>query len=144
MAGFLDRRGTPSPVARRGSPEPSILTIPDKTTIVGTVDHEGAVQVDGLVRGDITAEAVVLSRYGTVAGTIVAATVDVSGGVSGAIFAEKLVLKAGCDVEGEICYRELVLEDGSYFEGKSRPNQRPLDIAPASSIGEVRPGGRKG
>jgi cytoskeletal protein CcmA (bactofilin family) len=70
-----------------------------------------------------------ISKYGTVAGTIVARDVTVSGGVSGSIFAERLVLKPACDVEGEICYRELALEDGSYFEGKSKPHQRPLDMA---------------
>ena len=49
-----------------------------------------------------------------------------------AIFAEALVLKANSHVEGEICYRELALEQGSYFEGKSRPHDNPLDMADAA------------
>lgn len=137
MPGFLARRGTP-PAAERSLPrEISGLTICSKTTIAGTVEHDGAVEVDGFVRGDIRADSVVVSRYGTVMGTIVAGTVVVLGGVSGTIFAEKLVLKPACDVEGEICYRELALEDGSYFEGKSRPSQKPLELAGAEAAGAV-------
>lgn len=137
MPGFLARRGTALP-ADSSPPTASVLSINAKATIVGTVEFDGPVEVDGFVRGDIRGASVVVSRYGTVTGTIVAGSVIVSGGVSGAIFADRLVLKAACDVEGEICYRELALENGSYFEGKSRPHQKPLEAAGVEAEGAVR------
>lgn len=70
-----------------------------------------------------------VAKTGTVEGTIVASTVTVAGGVNGLIFADKLVLKTDCEVEGEIYHREFVLEQGSNFEGKSRPHEKPLELA---------------
>lgn len=127
MPQVLVLRGAEAPSGHDAS---SSLSINSKVTIVGSVEFDGEVNVDGFVQGDVRCASLNISKHGTVSGTIVARDVTVSGGVSGSIFAERLVLKPQCDVEGEICYRELALEDGSYFEGKSRPSQRPLEAAP--------------
>lgn len=115
------------------------LAIGPQVTIVGNVEFDGAIEIDGFVNGEVRSASVNITRGGTVTGLIVARQVTVSGGVSGSIFAEQLVLKPDCDVEGEICYRELALEDGSYFEGKSRPHKSPLELAAAGPEPTHRP-----
>ena len=118
----------------------STLSIGSDVTIVGSIQFDGPIEIEGTVQGDIRCAAVSVSRYGTVMGTIVADDVTVEGGVNGSIYANKLVLKPDCDVEGEIYHRELSLEQGSYFDGKSRPHKDPLSLAeaPAAPSPELR------
>lgn len=107
------------------------LSIGSKVTIIGSVEFDGQIEIAGTVQGEIRCASVNVARYGTVTGLIIADEVTISGGVNGSIYANKLVLKDKCDVEGEIYHRELSLEDGSYFDGKSRPHKEPLDLAEA-------------
>ena len=111
------------------------LTIGSKVTIIGAIHFDGPVEIAGTVQGEVRCASVNVSKYGTVMGMIVADEVTVSGGFNGSIYANKLVLKTKCDVEGEIYHRQLSLEDGCYFDGKSRPHKQPLDLVePADGI----------
>jgi cytoskeletal protein CcmA (bactofilin family) len=68
---------------------------------------------------------------GTVSGTIVATEVIVEGdAIDALIFADRIVLRDGAHVTGEIWHRELVLEAGHMFEGKSRRHDDPRALAP--------------
>ena len=67
-------------------------------------------------------------------GLIVAESIDVRGEANGSIYAEKLVLRTACAVQGEVYHHNLVLEDGCLFEGKSRRHANPVELAPASSF----------
>jgi cytoskeletal protein CcmA (bactofilin family) len=109
------------------------LSIGSKVTIVGNIECDGPIAIEGTVHGEVRGALVTISRYGTVTGRIIADHVTVEGGVSGEIYANKLILKPSCDVEGEIYHRELSLEDGSYFDGKSRPHKAPLELAKSST-----------
>jgi cytoskeletal protein CcmA (bactofilin family) len=51
--------------------------------------------------------------------------------VDGLIFADRVVLREGAYVTGEIWHRELVLEAGHLFEGKSRRHEAPRSLAPS-------------
>ena len=113
-------------------PNDAALTIGSKVTITGAVHFDGQIDIEGTVHGEVRCSSLNVSKYGTVMGMIVADQVTVSGGVNGSIYANRLVLKTKCDVEGEIYHRELSLEDGCYFDGKSRPHKQPLDLAEAS------------
>lgn len=125
----------PEAIARRGPVSPAVdnsavfLAINSKVTIVGSVQFDGPIQIDGTVHGEVRCSSVLIAKSGSVEGTIVASAVTVAGGVNGAIYADKLVLKSDCDVEGEIYHREFVLEQGCNFEGKSRPHKEPLVLA---------------
>lgn len=125
----------PEAIARRGPIPPAVdnsavfLSINSKVTIVGSVQFDGPIQIDGTVQGEVRCSSVMVAKSGIVEGTIVASAVTVVGGVNGSIYADKLVLKSDCEVEGEIYHREFVLEQGSNFEGKSRPHKAPLALA---------------
>lgn len=88
--------------------------------ITGAIVFEGEVLVAGQVQGEIRCRALVVSQEGYVEGVVEASEVIVEGVVLGKIHADRLVLKAACEVEGEIYHAELLLEEGCYFEGKSR------------------------
>ncbi len=63
------------------------------------------------------------------AGAVVADAVTVLGEVTGEIFANHLTLKKASSVAANIFHKHLSLEDGCYFEGKSRRHADPLQLA---------------
>lgn len=99
---------------------PATLSIPRKATIDGSIDFPGRVVVDGAVNGDVRCHSLTISERGQVDGTIIAKSVVVLGDVNGSIYAEDLVLRTACSVVGDIFHETLLLEDGCFFEGKSR------------------------
>ena len=105
------------------------LTIPRKATVEGGITFPGPVVVDGTVIGDLRCNSVIVSERGIVDGAILADSVIIMGEVTGEIFAVTLTLKAACSVNGDIFHRHLALEDGCYFEGRSRRHEAPLTLA---------------
>lgn len=109
-------------------PFAAALTIPRKATIEGVIDFPGSILVEGTVIGDVHCASIIISERAVVDGAIFAQSVTVLGDVTGEIFAETLTLKAACSVLGDICHRQLRLEDGCYFEGRSRRHNEPLSL----------------
>ncbi len=108
------------------------LVINRGITIVGSLSLKGQVLIEGAVDGEVRCTGLHISERGVVDGLIVAEKVVVLGEFTGAIYAKELVLGAACAVEGHIFHRKLVLEEGCYFEGKSRCYTNPLAHAPAA------------
>jgi cytoskeletal protein CcmA (bactofilin family) len=108
---------------------PAAFAIPRKATIEGTLIFSGPVVIEGNVTGDVRCVSVVITERGFVDGSIWAEAVTVKGEVTGDIFANTLVLKTACTVAGNIFHRHLKLEDGCFFEGKSRRHAEPLKLA---------------
>lgn len=108
------------------------LLISRGITIVGSLSMQGEVVIEGTVDGEVRCTSVQISERGVVDGLIVADKVVVLGEFVGAIYAREILLGAACAVEGHIFHRKLVLEEGCYFEGKSRCYTNPLVHAPAA------------
>jgi cytoskeletal protein CcmA (bactofilin family) len=104
------------------------LSIPRAATIEGGIDYPGPLVIEGTVLGDVNCLSLVVSERGIVEGTIKSETVTVMGEVTGEIFANELTLKAACSVNGSIVHKKLSLENGSFFEGKSRRHTDPLQL----------------
>ena len=118
------------------------LVVSRGVTIVGSLTVEGDMLIEGTVDGDIRCGGLQIAERGAVEGLIVAESVVILGEFRGMIYARELVLAAGSGVEGQIFHNKLVLEQGCYFEGKSRRHGDPLLIAPVarrrSASGEER------
>lgn len=103
-------------------------------SVVGCLALDGDAIVQGNVDGEIRAVTVLIMRGGSVSGTIVASEVIVEGdAVDALIFADRIVLRDGAQVTGEIWHKELVLEAGHMFEGKSRRHDDPKSLAPTDA-----------
>ena len=59
-------------------------------------------------------------------GGVAAEDVVVRGHIVGSITGLRITLQAQCHVEGEILCQSLAIEQGAYFEGKSRRSDNPL------------------
>jgi len=126
---FGGATGMPTPSASRSARTgervgPSIIG-PD-LVIIGDLVSNGHVQVDGEVQGDIHGTHIVIGESARITGGIVSEEVVVRGTVMGSIRGRKVMLQADSKVEGDIYHKSLAIEQGAYFEGKSRRTEDPL------------------
>lgn len=97
--------------------------------IHGDVEITGAVSLSGRIYGSLRCHSLMVERDGELEGVIVCDSVTIAGTVNGQIYANSITLKEGCLVEGEAYHQQLILENGAYFEGKSRRHADPQSLA---------------
>jgi len=132
---FTERPATyakgPSPSASASKMVPSIIG--EDLTIIGNVTSKGEIQVDGEIQGDIHCGSLLLGDKSQVQGSVIAEDVVVRGKVVGSIRGLRVTLQAQSHVEGDIFHQSLAIEQGAYFEGKSRRSDDPLGEVKGSS-----------
>lgn len=108
--------------------------------VTGNIVSKGEVQIEGELEGDVHCSSVVVGDKATVTGGVVAEDVVVRGRVVGSVRGNRVTLQSSSHVEGDIYHQSLAIEQGAFFEGKSRraddPAAEPADTAsakPASS-----------
>ncbi|WP_439543355.1 bactofilin family protein [Hyphomicrobium sp.] len=105
------------------------LSIPRQAAIEGAIRFPGSVVVDGTIVGDVSCTEILITERGAVEGTVAAETVTIMGEASGAIYADHVTLKTACLVTADIFHSGLSLENGCFFEGKSRRVAQPRNLA---------------
>jgi cytoskeletal protein CcmA (bactofilin family) len=129
-----DRTSDTSPFGERPagyvkSSSPSKLVpsiIGEDLTITGNVSSKGEIQVDGEILGDVQCGSLLLGDKSQINGCVIAEDVVVRGRVLGSIRGLRVTLQAQSHVEGDIYHQSLAIEQGAYFEGKSRRSDDPL------------------
>jgi len=101
----------------------SVSTIGGDLTITGNVTSKGEIQLDGRVEGDINCVALVLGERANVQGNVTADDVAIRGRLTGCIRALRVTLQATSHVEGDLIHQSLAVEQGAYFEGRSRHSE---------------------
>lgn len=96
-----------------------LTTIAVGTILKGTVDVEGSLRIDGTIEGDITChKTVVVGPQGKVTGKVTSASAILEGTLKGDIhISDKLILKSGCLMEGDIYTCKLEVEPTACFNG---------------------------
>lgn len=94
--------------------------------IIGNLVSRGQVQVDGELQGDLHAVSVVVGEQARVTGSVIADEVIVRGTVMGSVRGRSVALQSTSKVEGDVYHQSLSIEQGAYFEGKSRRMDDPL------------------
>lgn len=102
---------------------PSVIG-PD-LTINGNLVSKGEVQIDGEVQGDIQGTYVVIGEKARITGGIVAEEIVVRGHVMGSVRGKRVLLQNSSHVEGDVYHQTLAIEQGAFFEGKSRRSEDP-------------------
>jgi cytoskeletal protein CcmA (bactofilin family) len=102
----------------------------------GDVDAKGTIRVDGEFDGKIVStDSVVVGKGGVVKGEIHASHAAVSGTVEGNIFAKRKVeLASGSRLIGDVESMSLIIEDGVFFEGKSKMRKEGANFAAKPKI----------
>jgi cytoskeletal protein CcmA (bactofilin family) len=107
---------------------PSIIG--EDLTVTGNVLSRGEVQVDGTIQGDVHCSSLIVGEKAEITGGIVAEDVVVRGRVTGSVRGNRVTLQQTARVEGDVFHKSLAIEQGAYFEGKSRRSEDPIASAP--------------
>ena len=118
--------GVRPPVAGRPGEGAAASVIGPDLTIVGNLVSRGQVQIDGEVQGDIHGTNIVIGERARITGTVIADEIVVRGHVMGSVRGKRVMLQASSHVEGDIYHSSLAIEQGAFFEGKSRRLEDPL------------------
>jgi cytoskeletal protein CcmA (bactofilin family) len=110
---------------------PSVISADMK--IVGSVESQGDLQVDGTIEGDVNSRSAAISESAIVRGSITADSVRVSGRVKGGLTAKSVILAASAKVEGDIVHQSISIETGATFEGQCRRMPTIEKAEPAKS-----------
>ncbi len=103
------------------TPTDSVISIVGTgMTIKGDCETDGALRIEGTIRGDVRAgKSVVIGKDGFLEGTIYTQDAVIAGRVLGAVYAEsRLELKATSEISGEIQARRMHVEDGAALKGQ--------------------------
>ncbi|MCF8062566.1 MAG: polymer-forming cytoskeletal protein [Deltaproteobacteria bacterium] len=96
----------------------AISFIAEDTRLVGDIQSNARLMVEGSVEGNIRCAELTISPSGRVAGDLQAGTVSVAGRHNGTVVAhKKLTIHATGSVEGTILTRSLIIEEGGRVDG---------------------------
>lgn len=95
-------------------------------SITGNVVSKGEIQVDGEIQGDIHCTSLIVGEQAIISGGIVSEDVVIRGKVQGSVRGMRVTLQSTAQVEGDIFHQSLAVEQGAFFEGKSRRSEDPI------------------
>jgi cytoskeletal protein CcmA (bactofilin family) len=111
---------------RAASGTPSVIG--SDLFIVGNLESSGEVQIEGEIHGDVHAGRIVIRGQANVTGELVANEVVIGGNVSGSIRGNSVTFQSAAHIEGDVFHKTLAVEQGAYFEGKSRRSDNPMAV----------------
>ncbi len=116
------RRGPGGPESWPGDAPRTVIQ--DDLTIIGDLQTDGQIEVDGRVIGNVNGRSVIVGVNGQVEGSILAETITIFGIAVGPVQANKVRLGNTAQVVGNIFHNELTVEPGAHHEGRRpwRPN----------------------
>jgi len=104
----------------------SVSTVSADLTITGNLTSKGEIRFEGQIQGDIRCTSLILGENAQLKGSAIAKDVIIRGRLIGCIRALRVRLQSKCHVEGHVIHQDLTMEEGAYFEGKSRPSEDPM------------------
>ncbi|MHA1550070.1 MAG: bactofilin family protein [Alphaproteobacteria bacterium] len=103
---------------RENTLNPSVINT--GVIIKGNVEGDGEINIDGVVDGDVKAQAVIIGLNGKIIGAVKAERVDVYGTLEGKILAQDVFLAETARVIGNIHHVTLSMEPGAFVDGDFR------------------------
>jgi len=110
-------------------------TIGADLSITGNLESKGEIQIDGEVQGDVHAARIIIGEQARITGALVADEIVVRGTVQGSIRGNNVTFQAASHIEADVFHRSLAIEQGAYFEGKSRRSDDPMSVQLRTSNG---------
>jgi len=124
-----NKQGAIPEIPRRGD-SPGLTIVAAGTRIVGDVEAEGVIKIEGEVRGMVRAvNQVLIAKGGVIHGDIVTRQAIIGGETHGTIKAdERVEVQPGAVVDGDIHTQRILISDGGTVNGQISMEQ----LAPIS------------
>ncbi len=109
-------------------------------TIKGDVSASVDLHIDGTVEGDIKCASIVQGEASAIHGAVMADSARMAGKVVGSITAKELVILKTAEIEGDVHYDALTIEQGAQVDGRFAPNshrQAAATAAPAKKEASI-------
>ncbi len=116
------------PTAQRAAASGVASTIGADLSITGNLESKGEIQIEGEVQGDVHAARIIIGEHARITGALVADEIVVRGTVQGSIRGNNVTFQAASRIEADVFHRSLAIEQGAYFEGKSRRSDDPMSV----------------
>ena len=95
--------------------------------ILGKISSTGALQLDGVLEGEIKASKLVIEKSAKVVGSVTSEDLVIKGRIIGPVFGKKVRFGASARVEGDTFHETIAIEDGAYYEGSIRRHSNVSD-----------------
>ena len=112
--------------SQRGNGSASVIGA--DLSITGNLESKGEVQIEGEIQGDVHAQRIVIGERARITGALIAEEVVVRGSVQGSIRGNAVMFQSSSRIEGDVFHKSLAIEQGAYFEGKSRRSDDPMSV----------------
>lgn len=118
---------------------PSIISA--DLRIVGDLNSDGEIQIDGTIDGDIRTKSLLVGETAHIKGEIVADKIQVHGKITGQIKARSVTLARSAHVVGDILHEDLAIENGAFLEGhcKRLVDKKELDVKKPQLASSAKP-----
>jgi cytoskeletal protein CcmA (bactofilin family) len=100
------------------------------TTIVGTLESQGNIRIEGNFIGKVKSKSkIILGQSSFVEGEILTQKAEIDGEVKGKMrISELLTLKPSAVIKGDIITKNINVESGAVINGKCKMSKFPSDI----------------
>ena len=97
--------------------------------IIGKISSKGAIQLDGILEGEIKASKLVIEKSAKVVGSVTSEDLVIKGRIIGPVFGKKVRFGSSARVEGDTFHETIAIEDGAYYEGSIKRHSGDLNSA---------------
>ena len=115
------------------SSSPSLLG--KEIKILGKISSTGALQLDGVLEGEIKASKLVIEKSAKVVGSVTSEDLVIKGRIIGPVFGKKVRFGASARVEGDTFHETIAIEDGAYYEGSIRRHSN-VSETPSTAVND--------
>jgi len=92
--------------------------IGESLQLEGNLRSSGAVDVSGLVNGNVYASEVSVTETGSIRGSLESTTVEINGHIEGKIIANSIIIGKSAVIKGDVFFKEtLKTEEGADIDG---------------------------
>ena len=100
---------------------PSIIS--QGTHVVGDINTNGEVQIDGKVEGNVRCRSLIVADTGEVSGKITCESLTVHGTITGTVHGKSVTLSSSARMVGDVNHETLTIDQGAHFKGQCIPVQ---------------------
>ena len=105
--------------------------------IIGKISSKGALQLDGILEGEIIASKLVIEKSAKVVGSVTSEDLVIKGRIIGPVFGKKVRFGSSARVEGDTFHETIAIEDGAYYEGSIRRHVSEANTSKGPFIGTL-------